>query len=142
MVVAAYVEEAQSGAGVQPSVGVVDRAERPGKVALDRLAGERISLGLPVREIASLEIEIENADDLWQTGTLATASHPAARVELINWLLAEGLPFSGAAGKNGLAEMAAQLAALLQQYQQAEAKLPTPKRAMAMADGTPITFTD
>ncbi len=74
--------------------------------------------------------------DHWQTGTLAKASHPAAGVALLNWLLGVGLP--GLSAPKVPADMQPKVATLLQQYVQAEAKLPTPARALAMMDGTPM----
>src|SRR5262249_9199549 len=74
--------------------------------------------------------------DHCQDGTLAKAPHPAAQVELLNWLLVDGVP--GLAAPKLPAEVQPKLAALLEQYRQGEAKLPTPALAMAMADGTPI----
>jgi hypothetical protein len=71
--------------------------------------------------------------DAWQSGTLAKATHPAARVELLNWLLAELSQIDSSAK-----EMQNQLSTLLAAYKHAEMKLPAPGRAMAMMDGTPI----
>jgi hypothetical protein len=64
----------------------------------------------------------------WQDGSLAGTADVGDRIDLLNWLLRTAAP-----------KPTSELTALGDKLRQAEARLPEPRRALAMLDGTPWT---
>jgi hypothetical protein len=142
-----HVQDVSMWLGQRAYVEIID--DGPGFVAVDRilfsddgppaLSPSRLLLRLlDDAQVRSAETLAKKYQDLllaivnqWQSGELAQRVDGAERLALLNWFLEMGWGAAGAATDDGQ-----RVAAMLARAGEIEGRLPEPRRALAMADGT------
>jgi cytochrome c553 len=110
-------------------------AEAPNGLLLRLLDDERVNTPEALARKYQ-ELCVETVDQ-WRAGQLNTTADAPERLALLNWMLQSHLFAAAAAGLPEQQELSAKLKELQEQFQRLEAALPVPRRALAMADGTP-----
>jgi hypothetical protein len=130
----AYIEVLDDGPGYAALDRIVFSDEGPPPEAPNRLLLGMLddpSLKTPAALASKYQALLLEVIEQWRTGKLGKANDAADRIALLNWLL------QGEKATIAKADTQ-QLAALLEQCKQREAALPTPRRGLALEDGTTV----